>query len=195
MAGFYDYAKGVYSEAVAAGNGELLDLQNKARSLRLAADSMLWRKNELAKMAPEFKKDPKAYAVYQAHMQRGTALQQTISNVLAKVDGIITAARSAGMSLNELGAVPIIAAALVAGLLGTIATVAYAIHAYEQSTAALIDKGKTYSAAINSGRMTPQQAIDLENASQGKGGMDTRKYFAVGGVAMLIALIVWKFKK
>lgn len=195
MAGIFDFAKGVYTDAVAAGNGELLDLQNKARSLRLAADSMLWRKNELAKMAPEFKKDPKAYAVYQAHMKRGTSLQQTITSVLAKVDGLIAAARSAGMSLSALGAAPIIGAALVAGLLGTIATVAYAIHAYEQSTAALINKGKTYAAAINSGRMTPQQAIDLENASQGKSGSGSSKYFAVGGVAMVIALLIWKFKK
>jgi len=195
MDGIFDFARGVYTDAVAAGSGELLDLQNKARSLRLAADSMLWRKSQLSKMAPQFKKDPKAYAVYEAHMKRGSSLQQTIGSVLSKVDSIIAAARSAGMSLGDFGAVPIVGAALVAGLLGTIATVAYSIHAYEKSTAALIEKGKNYSAAINSGRMTPQQAIDLENASQGKGGLDSRKYFAVGGVAMVIALLVWKFKK
>ena len=195
MAGLFDSIRGGYNDVMAAGVGEIIDLQAKARSLQMAAQSMLWRKNELAKMAPVFQKDPKAAAIYQAHMQHGTALQNTITSVMQKVDGILKAAKAAGMSLQGLGAVPLVGAAVIAGVLGTIATVAYAIHAYEKNTQALIDKGQQYSNVIASGRMTPQQAIDLENASQGKGDTSTKKYFLAGGVCLLIGVLVWKFKK
>lgn len=195
MTGIFDFIKSGYSDAVNAGVNELADLQAKARSLQMAAQSMLWRKNELAKMAPTFKKDPKAYDIFTQHMQRGDMLQSTITSVMQKVDSVLSAAKAAGMNLQGLGAVPLVAAAVVAGVIGTIATVAYAIHAYEQNTAALMDKASQYSGAITAGRMTPQQAIDLENASQGKGASDTKKYFLAGGVCILIAMFVWKFKK
>lgn len=197
MDGVFDWAQNIYKEGVAAGSGEIANLQQKAQELRIAASNMLYKKNELAKRESIYRKDPRAYEAFKTIIARGNALQNNVTAVLSRVDSILAASRAALNKMNGLGAVPIIGAAVIAGVMGTIATVAYAIHAYEKDLDKVTGMGNQLAPMIANGTLSPDQAIAFASAASGKAVADpnTKKYFLAGGACILIAIIVWKYKK
>jgi hypothetical protein len=194
--GVADTITGFFNRGVTATVAELGDMQARARVLRGEASQMMDKRARL-QSAMASVKSPAVLAAIRAHLNRGFDIQARVADVLRRVDSVLGATKTAagGMVLN---AVPLVGAAVFAGVMAAIGAVYYMINSYNKDTDALLLQLDTVRASGG----TPEQltrVIEAANKSEKSivpaGVVNNKRVYIVGGVLLLGAFLYWNHKK